>query len=315
MRRLLAAGESVRVLVRPSSKLRSIDLGEAEPIAGDLSDQLSLRRAVEGMEVVCHCAAHMDTASPWSKFEEITVRGTERLLEAACQEKITRFVHISSLGVYGLNGNEKITEESPFDESEESRGYYTRSKVESERLVWKYHREHNLPVTVVRPGVLYGPGKFPFVARVCVWIAPKLRVALGRSGQSLPLAYVEDVAHAIDLVLRSERATGRAYNVVDDKISQKEYLNLLKHTQLIKAHTILLSPTPLYPFLSLFERLCRWISVTPPVSRYQFERALASLDYDTSRAREELGWSPQVGVAEGLMKIRAARVKAGNSEF
>jgi nucleoside-diphosphate-sugar epimerase len=248
----------------------------------------------------------MDTGSLWSEFEQVTIRGTERLLEAACRENIDRFVHVSSLGIYGINGEETVTEESPFDAGEESRGHYTRSKIESERLVWNYHRERKLPVTVVRPGILYGPGRPPFVARLCVPVGPRLRIAIGRSRQRLPLAYVENVAEAIHLALRSRRAAGKAYNIVDEGIFQKEYLVLLRRADLSKARTILLSPTPLYPFLSLFERLCRRLGVTPPVSRHQFERALASLRYDTSRAREDLGWSPTIGVVEGLMKIRAA---------
>lgn len=309
VRRLLDAGDSVRVLARsPLAKAAGRPAG-AEEALGDLRDAASLRRAVEGIEAICHCAAHVQTGGSWSEFEEVTIRGTERLLEAARREGVKRFLHVSSLGVYGLNGKETITEESPFDNSETSRGHYTRSKIESERLVWKYSRENDLSVTVIRPGVLYGPGRPPFVARLCVPIGPKLRIALGRSQQRLPLAYVENVADAICLALRSNLAAGKSYNIVDQGIFQKEYLAQLRRVDLSKARTILLSPTPLYPFLSLFEQLCRWIGISPPVSRHQFERALASLYYDTSRAHKELGWSARFGVVEGLMEIRRAMGK------
>jgi len=316
VRRLLDAGDSVRVLVRPCNEKdgRRCSTANGRPVGveeltGDLRDAASLQRATEGIEAICHCAAHVQTGGSWSEFEEVTVRGTERLLETACQEKVNRFLHVSSLGVYGLNGNQTVTEESPFDDDDRNRGHYTRSKVESERLVWKYSRENGLPTTVIRPGVLYGPGRAPFVARLCVPIGPKLRIAFGRSQQRLPLAYVENVADAICLALRSNRAAGKSYNIVDQGIFQKEYLAQLRRVDLSEARTILLSPTPLYPFLSLLEQCCRWIGISPPVSRHQFERALASLYYDTSRAREELGWSPKIGVVEGLMKIRAAVVK------
>ncbi|MGH7827789.1 MAG: NAD-dependent epimerase/dehydratase family protein [Candidatus Binatia bacterium] len=320
VRRLLDAGDFVRVLVRARHKGAARKhgmnpgLAGAEEITGDLQDEDSLQRAVQGMDAICHCAAHVQTDSPWKEFEEITVRGTERLLEAACREGVSRFLHISSLGIYGLDGQGTVTEESSFDDSEKTRGHYTRSKIEAERLVWKYHRDRNLPVTVVRPGILYGPGRSPFVARLCVPIAPSLTIAVGRSHQRLSLSYVEDVAEAVHLALRSNRAVGKAYNIVEEGISQKEYLALLRRVKLIKGRIILLSPTPLYPLLSLLERLCRWLSITPPVSRHQFERALASLSYDTSRAREELGWRPKFGVVEGLMKIRAAMEKAGSKE-
>jgi 2-alkyl-3-oxoalkanoate reductase len=316
VRRLLKAGDFVRVLVRPvrtqvGGKRNTANSG-AEEVAGDMRDAASLERAVDGMEAICHCAAVMQTARPWSDFEEITVRGTERLLAAALCQRVDRFLHVSSLGIYGHQHQQTITEESPFDEGEEGRGHYTRSKIEAERVVWKYYREHNLPVTVVRPGVLYGPGKPPFVARVCLSLGAKLRIAIGASQQRLPLAYVEDVGQAIYLALKSDKAIGKAYNVVDDRIFQKEYLALLRRAKVTQAHTILLSPKPLYPLLSLVEGLCRLVRINPPVSRHQLERALASLRYDISCAREELGWSPRIGVAEGLMNIREAMRRGGN---
>jgi len=248
----------------------------------------------------------MQTRSPWSKFEEVTVRGTERLLKAAFHERVGRFLHVSSLGIYGADGNETVTEESPFNDSDGNRGYYTRSKIESERLVWGYYRNHNLAITVIRPGILYGPGKSPFVARFSLPIGPKLRIAVGRAQQRLPLAFVENVTEGIYLALHSNQAIGKAYNLVDEAIFQKEYLTLLRRVDPNKACTILLSPTPFYPVLSLFEKLCRWTGMTPPFSCYQFKRALASILYDTSRAREELEWFPRVGLMEGLIKVRAS---------
>ena len=99
----------------------------------------------------------------------------------------------------------------------------------------------------------------------------------------------------------------RAYNVVEEGIYHGEYLDLLRRVNLNKARTVLISPTPFYPLLSSMERLCRWLGLKAPIHRHQFERALASPSYDTSRARLELGWTPQVGVAEGLRRIMDQR--------
>ncbi|HWO40506.1 MAG TPA: NAD(P)-dependent oxidoreductase [Candidatus Eisenbacteria bacterium] len=311
VKKLLDGGHVVRVLARRGSERRRLSEGSdgnltaVEIVPGDLRDTASLDRAVSGMEAVCHCAAHMETSSPWRDFEEVTIRGTERLLEAACRHSVGRFLHVSSLGIFGT-GSGTITEDSPLDDGLESRGAYTRSKAEAERVVWEYHRERNLPVTVIRPGLLYGPGKSPVVARVSFSIGSKLRVAIGLSQQRLPLAYVEDVADAIHLALNNDRAIGKAYNVVDDGILQKEYLALLRRAKLTRTRTILISPEPIYPLLSMLERSCRWLRIRPPVSRHQFERALASIHYDTTRARRDLGWSPRVHVADGLRRIRAA---------
>jgi nucleoside-diphosphate-sugar epimerase len=275
---------------------------------GDLCDPPSLIRALDGMEAVCHCAARVEVGGAWSEFEAVTIRGTERLLDAACRQKVKRFLHVSSLGVHGLNGQETITEDSPFDASQGARGHYTRSKIESERLVWQYARERGLPSTVIRPGPLYGPGRPPFVARLRVPLGSKLQIVIARSEQRLPLTYVDHVAEAICLALHSERAIGRAYNIVDgEAIQQGKYLTLLREVGLTKARTILLPPAPFYALASFLERLCRWVGVTPPLSRHQLERALASVVYDTTRVHEELGWSPKVELVEALSTIREAR--------
>jgi len=272
---------------------------------GNLCDPPSLLQALDGMEAVCHCAARVETGGPWSEFEAVTVRGTESLLEAACRQKVRRFLHVSSLGVYGLNGQHTIREDSPLDASQGERGHYTRAKIEAEQLVWQYAREHGLHVTVMRPGLLYGPGRRPVVARLRLPLGSKLQIVVARADQYLPLAYVEHVAEAMHLALHSERAMGRAYNVVDgDALQQGQYLTLLQEVGLSRRRTILLPPTPFYPVVSFCEQMCRWLGVTPPLSRHQLERALASVRYDTTRARQELGWSPKVGLREALRQMR-----------
>jgi len=317
VRRLVDVGDRVRVLVRPSSahhlaKLPTMTggLAKVDLVTGDLCDLPSLSRALDGMDAVCHCAARVETGGDWSAFEQVTVRGTERLLEAACREKVGRFLHVSSLGVYELNGQATITEDSPFDDSPATRGCYARSKIESEKVVWRYHCAHGVPVTVIRPGVLYGPGRPPFVARILVPFGSLLRLAIVQPEQRVGLAYVENVAEAIHLALHSPQAIGRAYNVVDEPVVHRQYLALLRQMGLNRARTIVLPPQPFLVLLSVLEQVCRLVRRPAPLSRHQFERAFASVRYDTSRAREELGWSPQAGLAEALRTIRDAERQA-----
>lgn len=309
--RLVDAGDVVRVLVRPSFEkdarrrtINEIRLAGADEVIGDLRDAPSLRRAVEGVEAICHCAAHMQTRSPWSKFEEITIRGTERLLEAACRERVKRFLHVSSLGMYWLNGEKIITEESPLDPNPNQRGYYTRSKIESEQLVWKYHRDQGLPVTVIRPGLLYSRECYPFATPMSLSFGSQLRIALARRKQTLSLTQVENVADAIHRALRTKQAIGRVYNVVDDPILLGEYLTFLRKFGSKKGRTILIPPGPFYPLLSFVEHVCRWTGQAPPLSRHQFERVLNSVIYDTSRAKEELGWISKGLLAEVITNVR-----------
>jgi 2-alkyl-3-oxoalkanoate reductase len=311
LERLRASGDEVRVLVRPARREavgRDLDV---EVTLGDLRDPPSLAEAVQGVDAVCHCAARVKTKGSWSDFYEDTVRGTERLLEAASRENVRRFLHVSSLGILRVNGDETVTEASPFDDAYEYRGAYARAKFQSEDLVWKYHRERGLPVTVVRPGPLYGPGRPPIIARVRMPCGPFFDLAIVRHRQLFPLAHVENVAEAIHLALRCDGVIGRAYHVVDEEIPHRDYLMLLRRAGLAPSRAIFVPPALLYPAVVLVETFCRALGKVPPFSRHRLKRALASAHYDTSRARTELGWSPRLTMVEALARMRAAGVAGG----
>ena len=99
VRRLIDSGDVVRVLVRSSDSTRDlfgVTQSGLEEMTGDLRDPSSLKRALHGMDAVCHCAAHVKAGGPWAEFEDITVKGTKSLLEYSCQEGIKRFLHVSS---------------------------------------------------------------------------------------------------------------------------------------------------------------------------------------------------------------------------
>jgi nucleoside-diphosphate-sugar epimerase len=250
----------------------------------------------------------MDTAGGWEAFEAVTVRGTENLLEAAQRHQVKRFVHVSSLSVYEQLDQATLTEDAPFAQQAEGLGHYSRSKIEAERLVWHYAREYGLPITVLRPGKLYGLGQPPVIAPLRVPVGGKFQIVIASSKQRLPLTHVENAAEAISLALHCEQAVGRAYNIVDgETIQQGTYLTLLREVGLSQARTLLLPPAPLYPLVSLVAQMCRLIGMSPPLSRRQLERALASIRYDTTRAHTELGWRPTVKLVEALQTMRDAQ--------
>jgi nucleoside-diphosphate-sugar epimerase len=168
--RLVQEGHEVRVLARKMSRLDHLPKKGIQVVFGDLRDAESLCRAMQGIEVVYHAAAAM--GGSWEDFEDGTIRGTERLLEVSLAAGVKRFVHISSLSVYeaaGYKRNSVIHESSPYPKDPLKIGPYTYSKVESERLAFEYYKK-GLPVTVLRPGLIYGPrGKilYPLLATHC----------------------------------------------------------------------------------------------------------------------------------------------------
>jgi dihydroflavonol-4-reductase len=155
-RKLLARGEKVRVLARPASKVREL---EVEVITGDLRDSDSLERAVSGCGVVFHVAADYRL---WVKDESelyhSNVEGTRNLLEAARKARVDRVVYTSTVGCIGIPSDRPGNEDVEI-RLEEMAGAYKRSKFQAEQVALLFARS-GLPVVIVNPTAPVGDHDF-----------------------------------------------------------------------------------------------------------------------------------------------------------
>lgn len=306
--RLRVQGVVVRALVRPGGRRPS---AADELCEGDLTDPDSLRRACAGgIDWVLHAGALVRTGGRWEDFESVNVLGTRALIEAARAAGVARMVHVSSLGVYAVPADGAvIAEDSSFEATPAERGHYARSKGEADRLCLAAIGE-GAALTIVRPGILYGPGRRPPLGRRVIALGP-LRIVVAGRRYLLPLSYVDNVADAILLAAERAAALGRAYTLVDTHVPQAEYLRLYREASGA-------GWMPLYVPLSLvrlaassIERVALALGRRPPLTRHQVERTLLSATFDTRRAREELGWEPRIDVRSGLRRALAPRRAPG----
>jgi len=299
---LRAEGVAVRALVRGGATPVDAD----QVCDGDLADPDTFAAALRGIDGVVHAGARVSTSGSWSEFEAVNVVATRRLIEAAVGAGVRRFVHVSSLSVYDVPfDGAVIAEDSPYESGAEERGFYARSKLEADRVAVAAAAA-GAAVTIVRPGLLFGPGRPAPLARRSFGLGP-FRVLLASRDYLLPLAFVDNVADAIAAALRTERARGRAYTIVDEHVRQADYAQLYKR---IAGQ----SWRPLFPPLGavrLLAGLAEWgaraAGRRPPITRHQVERTLRSARFDGTRAREELAWRPRVSVEEALRRTFAAR--------
>ncbi len=137
---LVARGEKVRVLVRPTSKASHLESLKVELIYGDLNNLSSLRKAIQNIERVYHCAALATDWETWEKFRNTNITGVHNLLEAALEAGVKKFIHVSTTDVY-RHPDYPADERTPY----RLRGWpYGDTKIEGEQLVWTYYHEHNL---------------------------------------------------------------------------------------------------------------------------------------------------------------------------
>jgi 2-alkyl-3-oxoalkanoate reductase len=300
---LAAQGHTVRALSRGSGMENQLQKTNVEIVRGDLKDLGSLREAIDGVVAVCHTASAMQ--GPWREHVETTVQGTEWLLKLAREAGVKRFVHISSITVYRTwdRGREILIDEtSPCDSEPERLGPYVHAKIEAEKHTFRYLQK-GLPVVIIRPGIIYGPGGRMMHPNVGYFVTRKLFLLVGGGGNLLPLTYVDNTVDGILLALSSDKAAGQIYNLVDGAvITQKEFLE--RYRVSVNGRFVTLS----LPLLLLFTgaalaRYLKWFGITPIVTTAQgFKAQYANVHFDASKARRELGWQPRIALEEGLRR-------------
>ena len=311
VRRLQREGVAVRALVRPAGRR----LGEGvECCEGDLRNEAAVAAAVCGVDWVVHAAARVTTTGKWEEFAEANIRGTRRVIRAARAAGVQRIVHISSLSVYDVpQDGITISEQSPYESESNARGHYSRSKLAADRLaLWEAAR--GAPVVVLRPGLLYGPGKRPPLARQS-FSKGGFKFILATPRYTLPFSYTDNVADAVLLALEASDAVGQAFTVVDANIPQADLARLYQGAAGEHWRPVFLPVDLVAAAAWGVERGCRLARRRPPVTYHQIRRATRSALYDCSSAARVLGWQPAIGIAEGLQRSFASlsRAQAGAS--
>jgi 2-alkyl-3-oxoalkanoate reductase len=242
--RLIEEGYHIKALARPAGVANHLKRPEVTLVIGGMRSCEWMTEALKDVDFVVHAAATM--AGNWDDFFQINVKATELLLEESVKRKIKRFVYISSVSVYQhstMNESPVFTEDSPY-ENEESTTFYSRSKMEAEKLVWQFNKEQDLPCVVLRPGAVYGPAGNIFPASMGLQIGDTRILLMGDSSSKLPLVYVENVVDAIAKSLEKEELLNGCFNLVEDKsLSRKDYMKVIKEKVSPKASGI---PVPMW---------------------------------------------------------------------
>ncbi len=150
-RLLLEEGAKVRALVRNFSTASRIARFPLDMIHGDLTEADKVREAMQGCDVVFHCA---HDSSNEAALSGDAARGTQNVCAAALAAGVARLVHLSTFAVHGATSDGDLTEAMPWGQANHP---YTSAKRATEEVVVKMTREQNLPAVVLQPTIVYGP--------------------------------------------------------------------------------------------------------------------------------------------------------------
>jgi nucleoside-diphosphate-sugar epimerase len=251
------ATDLAKAFAHPKNKFiyKNIGLVFSHPncqfIPSDLTDKGSLQALFkQPVTHVFHTASLYDYSAPMALLEKINVQGGRNLFELAVKHQgLKRFFHWSTCGVFGKPHTAKegkqcnipFTEAScstprntPIEQDQPTGTHlvndYSVTKWKQEQIAWKMHREEGLPLTVIRPAPLYGPGSDYGHGGIVLTINKGLLPAIPKDAKNYitTSAHVDDIAGFPVFIADNDATIGEDYNVVDDSvISYYDFINYI----------------------------------------------------------------------------------------
>ena len=298
--RLLDEGHSVVALdYKAGLQSDALRARGAEVVIGSVTDADAVRRNMKGVEFVFHlAAAFRELNVPNSFYDEVNVRGTGVVLEAARREGVRKFVYCSTCGVHGNVDHPPADENAPIQPAD----YYQRTKYEAEPLV-KREAGSAMETVILRPAAIYGPGDperfFMIFKRVSKGTFPMFG-----SGQTLyhPL-YVDNLVDAFLLCLPPGAGNGREYLIADEHYYPIE--EIVRAVARALDVPVRIPHYPVWPVVAvghIVEKVCKPIGITPPIFPRRVDWYRQNRAFDIGRAKRELGYRPQVQLEDGLRR-------------
>lgn len=308
LQQLLKRDVEIHCLVRSNASVAKLPQSLLNPEqsrinwhVGELTDTQFLREHLLSGDVVVHLAAAL--AGNRERQQRETLSPTETLVNAAIEKGVGRLVLVSSLGVYGLQHVPRggiVDESSPLDASPQHRDPYTAAKIQQEQLVWEAHLASQLPVVVVRPGVIYGTGRPLISSRMGLRVGPLL---LNLSNQRrLPYVHVDNCAAGIVQAACVSGIDGEAFNLIDDDFptSQELLAQLRRAGAGIRSVSL---PDRIVPWLAAASETCSFLTagrIPPVLTRYKADALWKPVSYSNTKARHKLNWLSQISTEAGL---------------
>jgi nucleoside-diphosphate-sugar epimerase len=251
---------------------------------------------------VYHIAAtYREAGQPPSAYVAVNVDGTGHVLEAARAAGVKRVVHCSTAGVHGHVEHPPANEDAPLAPGDQ----YQRTKLDAEQLAREFGTHRSFDVVVARPVGIYGPGDTRFL-KMFRGIARGYFPMLGSGKVFYHVTHVDDVVEGLRLCGETNAAAGRTYLLAGPQYTTLADLVATIARELnVKPPRLHLPIWPVWLAGALCEAVCVPLRLEPPLYRRRVDFYRKSRAFDTTRARQELGWTPAVDLETGVRRTIA----------
>jgi dihydroflavonol-4-reductase len=306
--RLAETEHQAHCLVRKNSNLANIEKFNASYVIGDINDKQSLLEGMKGCDWVVNLANVYTLWEPDRQiYRKINVEGTKNVMEAALDTGIAKVLHVSTNAIYGKPEEVPFTEESTVGSTRFSE--YARTKYAGDLIAWKLYEEENLPLVVIYPGIVLGPGDSKPSGNYINDLIHQRLPATAFNDSVLTYVYVKDVAEVILKALEKQNNIGEKYLVGKHRLPYREYNQLISEISGV--------PLPKMSFPDFFSLInatfmtgLASLTKKPPIWGLSLETVRMNIQgqvFDGSKAERELGitYTPiRVALEEAIASFR-----------
>ncbi len=295
-KQLRAAGHEVVAVVRTPAKAQDLAALGVQLTPGDVTDKESMRAPMTGVDGVYHIAGWYKVGvRDKSPAFKVNGDGTRQVLELMQELKIPKGVYTSTLAVNSNTGGQVVDEHYHFTGPHLS--VYDQSKWEA-HAVAKTFIQRGLPLVIVMPGLVYGPGDTSSVRTALIKFL-KRQLPLAPEQTAFCWAHVDDIARGHILALEKGRV-GETYMIGGPRHSFIETLRLCEQISGVPAPSLRAAPG-LMKAMSAMMSLVEKIIPLPEDFSAEYLRVNAGVTYwgDDAKARRDLGYNPRP-LADGL---------------
>ena len=301
VRKLVAQGVKVRAIARATSNIQQFEGLPIEWLTGDVFDESLIERVIADVNYIFHLVTPFREAkSPDVGYFNVHVLSTQRLAKAALkQPDFRRFVQVSTIGVHGH------IEHPPANETyrTEPGDVYQQTKLEGEQWIRQFGKETDLPVTIVRPAGIYGPGEKRLL-KIYKMVSKGWVPAIGDGSNLLHFIHVDDLTDCLILTAIHPKAIGETFICGSERaITFRELVSLISEQYSVPARFVQLPAKPLFALADLCELIFRPLGIEPPLYRRRLAFYTKDRSFDTSKMRSMLGFEPRHSDREGLREM------------
>ena len=292
VRKLLQQGLDVRIIHRAKSDLSELEGLAVEKVVGDVTDLVSLKKAMAGVDHVFHAAGVVGyKRSERITMERVNVGGTDNVLKAIAHSNVENLLYVSSVVAVGASqdGRRPLNENDPYNMRQFNFGYFE-TKHDAEKLVLNFAKHSKIRTVIVNPSTIYGASDGKKSSRKV-----QVKVAQGKfkffTSGGVSVVHVEDVVNGIWSAFEKGRH-GERYILSGENVTIKQLFTMIAETAGVQPPTVFLNDTCVKT-LGKVSDLLDSVGLKGPLNSESAYNSILFHWFDHSKAKTELGFQPR----------------------